>query len=295
VAHGSGLAGRAGRGRGPGGSVGGTPHDDWDVPGLPAQAGTDLLREQFPAASGAADRVVVHDRSGAPVPASQVEALADRLASMPHVSAVSPGRTSADGDTVLLDVQYDVPVTHEDLMGELGPLERAVAPAQQAGLQVELGGDVPDSATLEVGGTGELVGVTVALVLLVLTFGSVVAAGLPILVALMGLGVGSSAVLLLAAVMDVSTSAPTVATMVGLGVGIDYALLLVSRHVEALQSGVDVRPQRPAPPPPPDARSCSRRRQCWCRCSGCGWPACRRTRRSASRRRWPCWQWPAPP
>ena len=49
-------------------SVGGTPHDDYDVPGLPAQAGTDLLREQFPAASGAADRVVVHDRAGAAIP-----------------------------------------------------------------------------------------------------------------------------------------------------------------------------------------------------------------------------------
>jgi RND superfamily putative drug exporter len=223
------------------GSVGGTPQDDYDVPGLPAQAGTDLLREQFPAASGAADRVVVHDRDGDPVPAAEVAALTERLAGMPHVSAVAPPRPSADGDTVLLDVGYDVPVTHEDLMGELGALEDAIAPTQAAGLQVELGGDVPDSATLEVGGTGELVGVTVALLLLVLTFSSVLAAGLPILVALVGLGVGSSAVLLLAAVMDVSTSAPTVATMVGLGVGIDYALLLVSRHVELLRAGTAVR------------------------------------------------------
>ena len=67
------------------------------------------------------------------------------------------------------------------------------------------------------------------------------AAGLPILVALLGLGVGSAGVLLLAAVMDVSTSAPTVATMVSLGVGIDYALLLVTRHVEGLRAGRDVR------------------------------------------------------
>jgi RND superfamily putative drug exporter len=220
---------------------GGTPHDDYDVPGLPAQAGTDLLREQFPAASGAADRVVVHDRDGAAVDPAAVEALRGRLADMPHVSGVAPARTSADGATVLLDVRYGVPVTHADLMGELGALERAVAPTEAAGLQVELGGDVPDSANLEIGGTGELVGITVALALLVLTFGSVLAAGIPILVAVLGLAVGSAGVLLLAAVTDVSTSAPTVATMVGLGVGIDYALLLVSRHVEFLRGGHDVR------------------------------------------------------
>ena len=220
---------------------GGTPHDDYDVPGLPAQAGTDLLREQFPAVSGAADRVVVHDRRGAAVDPVAVEALRERLADMPHVSGVAPARTSADRATVLLDVRYDVPVTDPDLMGELGALEDAVAPTEAAGLQVELGGDVPDSASLEIGGTGELVGIAVALALLVLTFGSVVAAGVPILVAMLGLAVGSAGVLLLAAVTDVSTSAPTVATMVGLGVGIDYALLLVSRHVELLQSGYGVR------------------------------------------------------
>ena len=109
---------------------GGTPHDDYDVPGMPAQAGTDLLREQFPAASGAADRVVVHDRDGDAVDPATVEALRERLADMPHVSGVAPARTSDDGATVLLDVRYDVPVTDPDLMGELGALEAAVAPTE---------------------------------------------------------------------------------------------------------------------------------------------------------------------
>ena len=80
-----------------------------------------------------------------------------------------------------------------------------------------------------------------ALVLLVIAFGSVVAAGLPLAVALMGLAVGSAGITLLAATMDVSTAAPTVATMVGLGVGIDYALLLVTRHVEFLGQGLHKR------------------------------------------------------
>ena len=107
-------------------------------------------------------------------------------------------------------------------------------------------------------GNGELIGIVVALVILVLAFGSVVGAGLPIGVALVGLGVGSGGITLLAATMDVSTAAPTVATMVGLGVGIDYALLLVTRHVGVPARRATTCPRPPAgPPPPPAARSCS--------------------------------------
>ena len=148
---------------------------------------------------------------------------------------------SADADTALLTVMYDVPVTHPDLMGKLGPLEGAVTPATEAGLQVELGGEVPGNAAAPMDGRGELIGVIAALVLLVVALGSVVAAGLPIAVALTGLVVGSSGITLMAALTDVSTVAPVVASMVGLGVGIDYALLLLTRHAEHLRGGLDVR------------------------------------------------------
>ena len=137
-------------------------------------------------------------------------------------------------------MQYDVPVTDDDLMGNLAPLEKAVAPTRD-NLQVELGGELPDTAAAPMKGQGELIGIVVALLILVLVFGSVVGAGLPVAVALLGLGVGSAGISLLAATTDVSTSAPTVATMVGLGVGIDYALLLVTRHVEFLRIGLDKR------------------------------------------------------
>ena len=122
-------------------------------------------------------------------------------------------------------------------MGNLEPLEDAVEPTRDAGLQVELGGEVPGSAAAPMEGYGELIGVVAALLILVLAFGSVVGAGLPIAVALTGLGVSSGAILLLAATMDVSTAAPMVATMVGLGVGIDYALLIVTRYVEYVRGG----------------------------------------------------------
>ena len=221
-------------------AVGGTPQDDYDVEGARAQVGIEMLRDHLPGAGNASARVVVHDRDG-DVPSQQVlDRLSDRLEAMPHVIAVTPPQLSADRDTAILAVSYDVAVTDPDLMGNMEPLEQAVAPAQGSGLQVELGGEVPESAAAPMKGQGEVIGIIAALLILVLAFGSVVSAGLPIAVALGGLAVGSAGVTLLAATMDVSTAAPMVASMVGLGVGIDYALLLVTRHVEYLRAGHSV-------------------------------------------------------
>ncbi len=219
------------------GAVGGETRDDYNVPDARAQVGVDQLREHFPAAGYASAQVVVHDRDGGTLAAPDLTALDERLAEMPHVLTVSAPRLSADGDTALLEVRYDVPVTDPDLFGNLDPLEKAVDPTRDAGLQVELGGEVPNNAAAPMKGYGEIIGVVVALLILVLALGSVVGAGLPVAVALAGLGVGSGGVMLLAATMDVSESAPTVAMMVGLGVGIDYALLIAIRHVEYLRKG----------------------------------------------------------
>ena len=107
---------------------GGTPHDDYDIPDARAQRGIELLRDHTPGAGNAGARVVVHTRDGSAVGAAVVTNLADRLADMEHVVGVSAPRMSSDRDTAVLTVQYDVPVTDEDLMGNLEPLEDAVAP-----------------------------------------------------------------------------------------------------------------------------------------------------------------------
>jgi putative drug exporter of the RND superfamily len=223
------------------GTFGGTPQDDYDIDGARAQAGVEMLRDHAPAMGGAHARVVVHDPHGQALAPAVLERLAADLSVMRHVGAVLPPRLSSDADTAIVMVHYDVPVTHPDLMGETQAIESAIAPTVDAGLQVELSGDHPESAAQEMSGRGELVGVIVAMLLLVVAFGSVVSAGLPLMVALFGLAVGTAGITLLAAMTDVSTAAPTVATMVGLGVGIDYALLLVTRHVENLREGYDVR------------------------------------------------------
>ena len=217
-------------------SAGGTTQDDWDVPGADGQVGLDALRTHLPESGGASALVAIHDSDGDALARADLSRLASELEDVPHVVQVSPPRLSEDSDTALVTLRYDVPVTDHDVMGALAPLEDAVSAAGVDGLDVAYGGEVPGSA-MEMSGRGELIGVGVALVILVLTFGSVVAAGLPVAVALVGLAVGGAGVTLLAGVIDVSSTAPTVATMVGLGVGIDYALLLVTRFVEELRSG----------------------------------------------------------
>ena len=221
------------------GSIGGTPQDNWDIPAARAQVGIDQLRDHTPGAGNATARVVVHTEDGSPVDADVIAPLTKRLAAMDHAVSVSPPRLSNDKDTALLTVAYDAPVTHHDLYENLAPLDKAVGPTRDAGIQVELGGDLPETAAAPMRGSGELIGIVAALLILVLAFGSVVSAGLPIVVALVGLAVGSAGITLLAATMDVSTAAPMVATMVGLGVGIDYALLLVTRFAEFLGTGHD--------------------------------------------------------
>jgi RND superfamily putative drug exporter len=217
------------------GTVGGPTQEDWDVPGARAQHGIDLLRSHQPGAGNATARVVVHAHHA--VAGGDLEALTHRLAAMPHAATVGEPRLSADGDTAVLEVGYDVPVTHHDLYGKRDALDRAVEPLQDEGYQVELNGDLPENATSPMQGRGELIGIIAALVIMLVAFGSVVSAGLPIASALVGLGVGAAGLTVLAGVMDVSPMAPTVASMVGLGVGIDYALLLVTRHAEFLAAG----------------------------------------------------------
>ena len=136
-------------------------------------------------------------------------------------------------------MQYDVPVT--DFKGDAGlvALEDATADLAEQGYQVEFGGQMPENIGAP-GGTAEMVGIGVALLILFLAFGSFVAAGLPIGIALVGLGIGTGGVTLLAALTDVTTIAPTLASMIGIGVGVDYALFIVTRHRDALARGLSV-------------------------------------------------------
>ncbi|QFG25655.1 MMPL family transporter [Actinomadura sp. WMMB 499] len=217
---------------------GGSLQDDYTLEGTGSQRATELLRDRFPALSGADARVVVHSGDGRVDPAA-LAAASGELRELPDAAAVDPPRFGAGGRTALLTVRYSVPVTDLETGPTLDALRGATANLEDAGYQVEFGGQVPENVTAP-GGVAEAVGVVAALVILLVAFGSVVAAGLPLAVALAGLGAGVSGIMLLAAVSNVATTAPTLAVMVGLGVGIDYALFILTRHREGLAAGLDV-------------------------------------------------------
>ena len=218
-------------------AFGGQFQDDYTVPGAPSQAGADFLRANFPQMSGADARVVIHAPGDHRVgPAVLAEVRGD-LARLPGVSVVAPALMSRGGDTALIDVQYSVPVTYFHGTAGVDALTSATAPAKADGLQVALGGSVPENV-LVTNNLADGIGVLVALIVLILVLRSLVAAGLPLLVGIAGLDAGTAVTALLARGVEISTGAPTVAAMVGLGVGIDYALLLVARHVEGLRAGL---------------------------------------------------------
>ncbi|WP_282203373.1 MMPL family transporter [Kitasatospora fiedleri] len=221
-------------------AFGGEPRDDYRVPGTRSTAGMDLLNARFPESSGTSARVVVHDRDGKALPPAALAGLRERLAGLPHALSVGEPIPSAAGDTALLTVGYDVKTTAFKGAEGLDALRAAARPTTDAGYQVEFGGELPENFTAP-DGAAEAIGMAAALVILVVALGTVTAAGLPLLVALAGLGAGTGLITLMAAVTRISDIAPTVASMVGLGVGIDYALLLVSRHVEGLRRGLDAR------------------------------------------------------
>ncbi|GAA1529006.1 MMPL family transporter [Streptomyces albidochromogenes] len=217
----------------------------FSIPGTEAQKAFDLLDERFPgaAADGATARVVFKapegERMTDPGHKAEVEKVvtglrsgSDQVASV--VDPYAGKAVSRDGTTAYTQVSYKV--SGMELTDETrDALVAAGDEARDAGLTVEIGGDalqaVPET------GSGEIIGVAVAAVVLVITFGSLVAAGLPLLTAIIGVGIGVSTITALANVLDLGSTTSTLAMMIGLAVGIDYALFIVSRYRAELAEG----------------------------------------------------------
>ena len=211
------------------------------LPGTEVGRGQDVLARAFPAAAAETADVVVHTAPPDRL-AGLVATVTARVRALPHVAAVSadPAAIAVDGSTERLRVSYDrdrfgLPAnTLSRLRSALAAAVRsdraAGAAAYPAGLVV-VDFDQPRS------GLGEKVGIAAAVLVLLLAFGSVIAALMPIATAALGIVTGLGLVKLLAAVYTVNDSAPALATMIGLGVGIDYALFIVTRHRERLRAG----------------------------------------------------------
>ncbi|MEV7629053.1 MMPL family transporter [Actinoplanes sp. NPDC089786] len=215
-------------------TAGGPYQDDFSIPGSRAQRTLDTVAERFPAASGASVRVVLVAPAGRRL---TVEPSLAEARHAPLVAAVAAPIVSADGRTALVNVQYRVKSAQLERPA-LDALEDAFQPARDAGLRVEFGGSAYGEG--ESGGATEAAGLLIALLVLVITFGSLVAAGLPLLTALLGVGVTLAGLTAVAGTLALPTTAAPMALMLGLAVGIDYALFIVARHRSQLASGLPV-------------------------------------------------------
>ncbi|KOG42559.1 MMPL family transporter [Streptomyces resistomycificus] len=230
-------------------SHGGTYSDDFSLPGVQSQQGLDVLQQHDPAAGGYSSQIVLHDKDKALTSlSSQMSTTVADLQKLPHVLAVQNplsqsaskiGPLSTDGDTGYITIRFDVqPSTLGD--DYLHGVDDAVQPLRSAGADVEYGGPLGELARPAADDrVSELIGFGVAIVVLLIGFGSVLAAGLPLVTALISVVAGLAGLGLLAAAFTFATVSPTLATMIGLGVGIDYALFLITRHRQNLMNGRD--------------------------------------------------------
>jgi RND superfamily putative drug exporter len=232
--------------------------DSMAVPGLDSQEATDLLTAARSDRAGLTAQVVVSplDRRAtflsSPGARSALAAVQDAAAGLPKVLATSDpagalaagadptarrGAISDDGRVAVIHLQY--PVAEDLRPSDLENLKAFGAAARQGSpLQIDMGGDLFFAFEEPEQGAAELIGLVAAGIILLLAFGSLVAMGLPIGIALVGLGLGISAMPLITHVIDIPAFAPQMATMIGIGVGIDYALFLVARHREHLARGM---------------------------------------------------------
>jgi RND superfamily putative drug exporter len=218
--------------------VGATFSDQITLPGSQSDTGGDLLTASDPAAAAPNGLVVFHTGTGTVADHQQAvdSAVAD-LKAMPHATAASSLVTSKDGATAYTTVSFDEPLKSLG-HGYVDELDKATAPARDDGVQVAYGGGLDQVTTAPANDlSSELVGIGAALVILLLVFGSVLAAVLPLLCALVAVLVGIGVVGIVAGVVTFANAAPTLATMIGLGVGIDYALFLTTRFRQDLIDG----------------------------------------------------------
>ena len=225
-------------------SGGGTFADDFSSPGSQSARATELLAESFPEAAKGTALVILAAEDGEPLESHRedIAAVLTEVATFAHVESVADpfaaGTVSQDGRIAYAELTLDAP---EREIGKpaFAVLSAAVSSSEVSGVQVELGGDAVFLNAVEENSSHVAIGLLVALLVLLMVFGTLVAAIVPIGLALVSVGAGIGGIILLAGSMDVSESAIAVAGLVGLGVGVDYALFVVARYRENRAAGQD--------------------------------------------------------
>jgi RND superfamily putative drug exporter len=214
----------------------------FEVPGTESQRAQDLLHEKYPGAGGASARVVFAAPAGENLTDPENRAAIMRSVARARTAdgvalVVDPYRAHALGDAGRIgyaDVIYPKPADEIDDTAR-DELKASAEPARAAGLQVEFGGGLVTDES-EAGSEGA--GIMIGFLVLAITLGSLLAAGLPLLTAIIGVAISVGVVTALTGTLDLTETAPTLATMLGLAVGIDYALFILHRHRQNLATGL---------------------------------------------------------
>ena len=225
-------------------SLGGPPDESFTIPGAESQTAADAIQDRFPQETLYTSNIIFHSEEGITGESARaaVNDALQKLADGDNVVDVSDpfdprtSTVSKDGTTAFTTVAFD---SEEIGVEQFEAAELATAPARDAGVQVEYDGGL-GYAKGDAEPGSEKIGILVAVVVLAIAFGSLVAMSLPILVALVGLLIGVSTIGVLSGAMAVPEIASIVGIMIGLGVGIDYALFILARHRQNLESGMPV-------------------------------------------------------
>ena len=229
-------------------AAGGDYSNDFSLPGAESQEAYDLLSDRFPEFSGETVDIVFKAEQGVIDPAvgTAMSTLFTDLASLDHVVAVESPYTEQGARQIAPDGQIAfATVRFENLNQQPVPIEvieelrERIDEIDVPGLTVEAGGNAVVFSEFEEPGGAESIGFLAAILILLVTFGSVLAMGLPIMMALFGIGIGISLVFVFANFLNVPDFTPQLASMIGIGVGIDYALFIVTRYRQHLHAGQD--------------------------------------------------------
>ncbi|HEY7265684.1 MAG TPA: MMPL family transporter [Trebonia sp.] len=228
-------------------AFGGEFSNNYTISGSNSADGLNVLNSTFPQQGGYGGQIVFHAKSGT-VAAQQsaVNQSVSNVSKLPDVTkAVSPfassnsGTVSKDGTIAYANVNWSVNPSSLDT-SYLDSLNNAVAPATKAGLQVAYGAGAGQIGQQTQDLKSEAIGLFIALILLLIMFGTLIAAGIPLVAAIFSVLSGLALLGLLARVITFPTTAPTIATLLGLGVAVDYGLFMVARHREQLDNGMEV-------------------------------------------------------
>src|SRR3954452_10718570 len=230
--------------------IGQQTSDNLVLPGTDSQQANDTLTKQFPSQANGTNPLTFRAPAGKKLTDSPYKSAIDNVEKAYQndhriEKAVSP--FSSDGSAQITKdkgIAY-ISLTLKDSPSELNVDEAhkiidVANPAKVGGARVAAGGYLGQKVSKPSTHVSEVVGIAAAVVILLLTFGTFVAMGLPILTAILGLATGLSIITLIGPLVQVPTAAPALATIIGLGVGIDYGLFVVTRHREQLREGIPV-------------------------------------------------------